>query len=160
MVSYELAKGAEVMSVPPLEYQTGPENYKTLNFRGRTKRFMSLAKKVAHNCEAEDYKHGAVLVKGGKVINTAFNKNSYCSFGCRFRNEQPGTPTVHAELGAVLGISRSVTTGSTLYVCRIGKRGDYRLSKPCPMCYAALKHVGVRRVVWTINNKECGTYKL
>lgn len=143
----------------PTEYDIGPE-YRTLQFNGRIKRMMSLAKKVAYNCEADDYKHGAVLAKGGTVINTAFNKNSHCSFGYRFRNINLGLPTLHAEIGAVIGIDRSVTTGATLYVCRVGKNGDYRLSKPCPMCYAALKHVGVRKVVWTINNKECGTYKL
>ena len=142
-----------------LEYDVGPE-YKTLPFRGRTKRIMALAKKVACNCEAEDYKHGAVLVKGGTIINTAFNKNSHCSFGYRFRNINLGLPTLHAEIGAVIGIDRSVTTGATLYVCRVGKDGSYRLSKPCLMCHTALKHVGVRKVVWTINDKECGMYKL
>jgi len=148
------------LSQDPTEYDTGPMVYKTIPFRGRTKRIMSLAKKVAYNSEADDYKHGAVLVKGGKIINTSFNKNSYCSFGCKFRNRDLGTPTVHAELGAILGISRTVTTGSSIYVCRVGKNGDYRLSKPCPMCDSALRHVGVRAVVWTINNKKCGTYKL
>jgi len=43
--------------------------YKTIPFRGRTKRIMSLAKKVAYNSEADDYKHGAVLVKGGKILS-------------------------------------------------------------------------------------------
>jgi hypothetical protein len=61
----------------PTEYDIGPE-YRTLQFNGRIKRMMSLAKKVAYNCEAEDYKHGAVLAKGGTVINTAFNKNRLC----------------------------------------------------------------------------------
>ena len=148
------------MSKQPVESPAGPENYKIIELSGRTERFISFAKRMAHNCVAEDYKHGAVLVKGGKIINAAFNKNSHCSFGYRFRQEQPGYPTLHAELGAILGINRTVTTGATLYVCRIGRRGSYRLSKPCPMCYTALKHVGVRKVVWTIDNKTCGTYKI
>ena len=46
------------------------------------------------------------------------------------------------------------------HVARIGKNGDYRLSKPCPMCYAVMKHVGVKRVVYTINNNVAGSYKL
>ena len=87
----------------PTEYEIGPE-YRTLQFNGRIKRMMSLAKKVAYNCEADDYKHGAVLAKGGTVINTAFNKNSHCSFGYRFRNINLGLPTLHAEIGAVIGI--------------------------------------------------------
>lgn len=147
------------MSHNPREYKTQIP-YDEFGYSGKTKRFMAIAKRIAWNSEAEDYKHGALLVKGGKIINVSFNKNNYCSFGCRFRHVQPGNATIHAEIGAILGIDRSVTAGSTIYVCRIGKNGDYRLSKPCPMCHEVLKFVGVKRVVWTINNQTCGSYKI
>lgn len=117
---------------------------------GKNKRYFELAKRTAQKSGFRT-RHGAVLVKGGSVINVSTNSDDYCSFGMRFRNE-PGKATIHAEIGVILGLDRSVTEGSTIYVARINKKGEYRMSKPCPMCQAALKHVGVKRVIYTTDN--------
>ena len=50
----------------------------------RHRRHISLAKRVAHNSNFEDYRHGAVLARGKKVINVSANKNSYKSWGSGF----------------------------------------------------------------------------
>jgi tRNA(Arg) A34 adenosine deaminase TadA len=78
----------------------------------------------------------------------------------RFRKKDLGLATVHAELGAILGVDRKLTHGATIYVARIGKEDAYRPSQPCGMCMAAMRYVGVKRVVFTINNKFAGSYKL
>lgn len=129
-------------------------------YNGKTARFMALAKNVAAQSTYGDYRHGAVLVRGGSVINTSPNKDSHCAFAKRFRRRDFGHATVHAEVGAILGLDRSTTEGTTLYVARIGKAGDFRMSKPCDMCEAILKHCGVKKVIFTIDNKEVGRYKL
>jgi len=133
-----------------------------VSYSGKVARFMSLAKNVARQSEFSDYRHGAILVKGGSIISTSPNKDSFCSFGARFRNghHQPGHATRHAEIGAILGLDRSITDGATLYVARIGKADEFRMSKPCQMCESTLRHVGIKRVIYTINNKEVGGYKL
>tara|TARA_R110002074_G_C12410303_1_gene654996 strand:+ start:669 stop:1112 length:444 start_codon:yes stop_codon:yes gene_type:complete len=128
-------------------------------YSGKVRRYMELAKRMAIQSTYPDYRHGAVLVKGS-IRNVSFNKNNYCAFGSRFQREHGGRTTLHAELGAILGMDRSITDGATVYVARVGREGDYKLSKPCAMCHEALKHVGVRRVVYTINNKKAGSYKL
>jgi len=101
-------------------------------------------------------------VRGSSVINVSENKNNFCSFGRRFRkcDIQPGHSTVHAELGSILGVGRNKTEGADVYVARIGKKGDFKMSKPCPMCESALRHVGVRRVIYTIDDKIAGSYRL
>jgi len=139
------------------DYDFSPD--KIHEYTGRVGRYLEHAKKIALQ-SGEDYRHGAVLVKGGSVINTSMNKNSYCSFGMRFRKKDKGLATVHAELGAILGVDRKLTYGATVYVARIGKQEDYKLSKPCSMCKAAMQHVGIKRVVFTINSKFAGSYKL
>jgi len=139
------------------DYEISPD--KLHEYTGRVGRYLEHAKKVATQ-SGEDYRHGAVLVKGGSVINTSINKNSYCSFGMRFRKKEHGLATVHAELGAILGIDKKLTLGATIYVARIGKQDTYRPSQPCGMCMAAMRYVGVKRVVFTINNKFAGSYKL
>ena len=139
------------------DYEYSPD--KLHEYAGRIGRYLEQAKKVATH-SGEGYRHGAILVKGGSVINSSINKNSYCSFGMRFRKKEQGLATVHAELGAILGIDKKLTHGATIYVARIGKQGMYRPSQPCGMCMAAMRYVGVKRVVFTINNKFAGSYKL
>jgi len=127
---------------------------------GKIKRHFHIARKVAESSCYPDYRHGAVLVKGNKIRSLATNKNSHVSFGNRFRQRNCGHATHHAELGCILGLDRAVTMGSTIYVVRIGKNGEFRMSKPCPMCHQALSHVGVRRVVYSIDEHTAGAYKL
>jgi len=126
----------------------------------RHRRHLDLAKRVAHNSSFEDYRHGAVLARGKSVINASANKNSYKSWWQRFRHRDCGYATQHAELGCILGVDRSLTQGATVYVARIGKLGDLRYSKPCPMCQSAMKHVGIREVIYTVNEEEVGRLRL
>ena len=118
----------------------------------KNKRYIEFAKRVAEQSNYGKFRHGAVLVKGSSVRSISCNKHRHCSFGARFRREGYGEATLHAELGAILGLSRSTTQGATVYVARINKEGKARISKPCPMCEAAMRHVGVRRVYYT--NKQ------
>jgi deoxycytidylate deaminase len=147
------------MSSIAKEYDSSYSATKTHKYAGKIRRYMDLAKRMAQQSDFPDYRHGAVLIKGS-VRNVATNKNNYCSFGSRFQKGHSGRTTLHAELGAILGVDRSVTEGATVYVARIGKENNYKISKPCSMCHEALKHVGVKRVVYTINNKIAGSYKL
>jgi tRNA(Arg) A34 adenosine deaminase TadA len=122
---------------------------------------MELAKRLAEQSEYGKFKHGAVLVQGGSVLNCSYNKDNYNSFGSRFRSPTTGHATLHAEIGCVLGIPRGKTTGATVYVARVNRFGNEKMSKPCNMCQNVLKHVGVKRVVYTTGTeKEHGVMKL
>ena len=123
-------------------------------------RFFDLAKNIAYNSPYGKIRHGALLIKGGSILNASYNKDNYSSFGNRFRALHRGHATVHAELGVVLGMPRNVTSGSDVYVCRINREGDFRSSKPCAMCHEVLKHVGVKRVYYTTNDNTVEMYKL
>ena len=127
---------------------------------GKTKRYFEAARKIAESSNSPDYRHGAVLVKGNKIRNSAVNKNAHVSFGNRFRTRDCGHATHHAELGCILGLDRGVTTGATVYVVRIGKGGEFRMSKSCPMCHQVLAHVVVKKVVYSIDEESAGGYKL
>ena len=125
----------------------------------KTQSRMDLAKKVALRGTYGGFKHGALLLRGGKVINSSCNKNNHCAFGSRFRQRDEGSPTLHAEIGCVLNLDRSTTEGATMLVVRVSKTGEYRMSKPCSMCRAVLKHVGIKKVYYTDNNGELKSYK-
>jgi len=126
----------------------------------RKKRFFDLAARVAENAAQGGYKHGAILVRGNIVLNASHNKNAYTRFGERFRRRDKGDATHHAELGCILGLDRSVTRGADVYVVRVGRSGNLLLSKPCDMCEAALRHVGVRRVYYSLNDGNFEFYRL
>jgi deoxycytidylate deaminase len=125
----------------------------------KQKRILNIARQIAYKSTYKRYRHGAVLVKGGAILNTSTNSNDFCSFGTRFRKEC-GHATMHAELGSILGISRCVTEGSTLYVVRITKNGDFAISKPCKMCESILRHVGIKKVIYTNSSNSIESYKL
>jgi len=133
---------------------------RTIQSTNRTQRYLNLAKNVALQSTYGKLKHGAVLVKGGSVINTCCNKDNFCSFGSRFRDPERGSATVHAELGCIRGLARDVTTGSDVFVCRVNRKGEFRNSKPCTMCHQVLKHVGIKRVYYTVGGGNIKMYKL
>lgn len=71
-----------------------------------------------------------------------------------------GEATVHAELAAILNVPRSQTEGADLYVVRVGAEEDLRNSRPCRMCQAALKFVGVKRVFYSAEGGDFEVLKL
>ena len=122
-------------------------------------RGLRMAAKAAENSEHDTFRHGAVLVKGGSIINIAANNDNHTPFGERFRTS-PGRATHHAELGCIMGIDRSTTTGGVVYAARVNKAGEWKMSKPCSMCHEAMKFVGIKKVVYTIGPNEWGCYKI
>lgn len=126
----------------------------------RKRRFVQLAARSAEQSRYGAIWHGAVLVRGGSVLNVTNNKGNYCRFGTRFRERGSGTATLHAELACILNLDRRMTSGGTIYVVRVGKDGEYKMSKPCAMCEAALKHVGVNRVYYSTNDETLEMIKL
>ena len=126
----------------------------------KKQRYIELAVRIAGQTEFREYKHGAVLVRGGTVLNTSCNKNKYKAWANRFRKKQRGHATVHAEIGAILGLDRSITEGATIYVVRVGRDGCLRNSKPCPMCEAAMQFVGVKKVVYSNENGDIESMRI
>lgn len=126
----------------------------------RDQRAINLAIKVAKTSNHKKAKHGAVLTKGGSVINLATNSYNYCSFASRFKQEEWQTCLEHAEISCIKGLDRSVTKGATIYVARVNKNGKSDLSKPCSLCQDVLKFVGVKKAVYTVNEDEIESMKL
>lgn len=126
----------------------------------KKQRYIELASRIAQQTEFKEYKHGAILVRAGAVINTSCNKNKYKAWANQFRKKQHGHATIHAEIGAILGLDRSLTEGSTIYVVRVGKCGDLKNSKPCPMCEAAMQYVGIKKVVYSSEDGKIETMRI
>lgn len=127
-------------------------NTKNFEPTKKNKRMFSFAKRMAMMSDYGHFSHGAVLVKCGNVLNASHNKDKTCSFGSRFRCKNLGRATLHAELGAVLNMSRDSTEGADIYVVRVNRTGELRNSKPCEMCKEAMRFCGVKRVFYSTEN--------
>ena len=120
-----------------------------------------LAKKMAECSTYGNFRHGAVLVRGGAIINFGINSEKYSSVGAKYRPEEKGVSTYHAEIKAILNIPRSQTKGAVMYVARASKgKKEERMSKPCRMCHAVMRERGISQVFYTVDDKVIGTYKL
>lgn len=110
----------------------------------RDKAYLSLAVKTAQLSDMWN-RHGAVLVRGGSVLALGINKSRndpvivrHLGGRCRSR---------HAE---VVAIARAGNVrGATIYLARLDRGGNVRLSKPCKSCQKYLDKHGIKRVVYT-----------
>ena len=119
-----------------------------------------MARKMASSSDYGNFRHGAVLIKSSAIIGLGVNNEKYCSVGAKFRPDERGISTYHAEISALLNLPRSVTKGATMFVARVAKgTGDWRLSKPCNMCHAVMEERGIFQVYYSIDGDTIGHYK-
>mgnify|MGYP001561094154 CR=1 FL=1 len=114
-------------------------------------RYIDRAVKAALTSTYGRFRHGAVLVSGGRVINSGYNKPNFCSFAERFR-EAPGPATFHAEIDCIYNVSKEHLTGAAVYVVRLDTSDKLRMSRPCDMCLNVLRFCGVTKVYYSDND--------
>jgi tRNA(Arg) A34 adenosine deaminase TadA len=119
-----------------------------------------LANKLAESSTYGNFRHGAVLVRGGAIQGLGCNSERYCSVGAKYRPEEKGIATYHAEIRAILGVPRHLTRGSTIYVTRVNKKSESRNSRPCSMCQAVLAAQGIRKAIYSIDENTFGIMKI
>ena len=109
--------------------------------------FLNMARYFAEKSE-ENKRHGAIIVKSGRVVGTGFN---------RFKNHPHNIPeelikvhcSRHAEEVA-LREAGSNSRGAILYVARVNRQGIDRNSKPCCVCNELIKSYGIKKVIHTV----------
>lgn len=91
-------------------------------------------------------RHGAVVVNSGNIVALATNVNKNVP-----RNVKSNF-SVHAEVAALrsLGSPGIKTPKLVLYVARVGKCGEPRLSRPCNDCWKFMAFYNVKEVVYTV----------
>lgn len=122
-----------------------------ISLSNKQRRFLNLASRIAETSILPQ-KHGAVIVKAGRVISLGVNK---------WRNREMNSPqaeynpylTYHAETDAI-GNARNDLSGATIYIARIGKDGNEKFSRPCQRCTQAIKAVGIKKVIYTTGSEN------
>ena len=120
----------------------------------RIKTLIAHGKRVSTRSEYQ-FKLGAIIFRGNKVISTGFNKNKthptarkYFQFG-----------SIHAEIDAIVHAIENVK-GASILVCRTLKNGNPAIAKPCAMCVQVMREFGIKEVFWTIQNIPFWDYSL
>ena len=110
------------------------------------KSFVDLAISEAER-SYQNFKHGAIVVRSGKVISSGHNKVS-----SRCPNHMY---SIHAESAAIKNCSEKTgcLTNSHVYVVRINKTG-LAGSQPCSKCQRFMKLHGVSRVFYSTGRRE------
>lgn len=109
-------------------------------------KYLELATRIAlANTQAKTYLFGAVALRSDGAIVTSTN----------IRTQTP-EHSAHAEYRLLKKAGR----GSTIWVARIDRQGDWAMAKPCPKCQTLIKNKGVERVYYTIAPDEYGVWKV
>lgn len=111
----------------------------------RTKKFFRLAKLASRQSTATNFRLGAVIVKGNKVLGIGFND----PFKTHPLSNTP-YQYIHAELSAIIN-SRTDLDGAFIYVYRSGLKERPLMSKPCEHCMEHLYRAGIKKVFYSTN---------
>lgn len=117
----------------------------------KDKHFLDRAIEVAKipTCK---FKHGAIIVKNGNPLGVGINHTINDPY---FLTDEVAAKhaAVHAEVAALTACKKSNVEGATIYVARVLKNGEPRMSKPCVACQNALKAAGIKKVFYTIDSE-------
>jgi len=110
-------------------------------------RHESRIKQAVKVASSSDYrwKHGAVVVRGGRVIGFAPNK---------FRNApevDAANVTDHAEAAIIRELLKNYPDlrNSVIYIARVSNSGQTRMSRPCANCMKLIVDAGIKEIVYT-----------
>ncbi len=115
-----------------------------------------IIKACMEECDKSKYYYhlGCVLyAKGGKIISTGHNQiRSTRQIKDKY---QKWTNALHAEQAALMNIDWNKVKGCSALVLKVSKT-EKKLSnaKPCPMCQAIFKHVGIKDIYYSNSDGE------
>lgn len=115
-------------------------------------KYLKMAFKIAseHPYYSEmGYLHGAVIVKGGRVLSSGINKPKTNQFIATYAYHEGSN--IHAECDAILRARKKTDLkGAKLYVARMRKIDKLPgISKPCIMCQKIIQRYGIKKVFYT-----------
>ena len=91
-----------------------------------------IATRLAMKSDHQHFRHGAIVLKGGSIVATGYNK-----------------ATEHAEVNALKKLDPRKRKGATIISVRVTKGGKLAMAKPCPECEKYIKESGVKSVIWS-----------
>ena len=92
------------------------------------------------------FRVGCVLAKKGRIISVG--KNDMSKSHPIVKGFSPWAH-LHAEIDCCLGLRPYDVVGCAAYVVRVLANEDTAMARPCKMCRAVLKNMGIEKVYYT-----------
>ena len=121
----------------------------------RESAYLSVARYLATKSSAKNT-HGAVVVKGGRVVGTGYNKNKNNPHFVSPEHIKTNC-SVHAERSAIKDAGYDVKN-AVIYIARVNRHGEDRDSKPCPRCLELIEESGIKRIVYTTQLRRANVH--
>jgi deoxycytidylate deaminase len=100
-------------------------------------------------CSPDNFRVGAILVRGGNIISTGFNKGWKSHPIQASMYPDRGWKAAHAEIDALRGLRPYDVLGSSIFVVRLRKDGTRALARPCFKCFEVLTQYGIKKVYYS-----------
>jgi deoxycytidylate deaminase len=118
------------------------------NFSKSEERYLAIAANLARSSQVRRYKHGAIIVRGGRIISTGINKvRNHPQVLNNNKEDIIADAHIHAEVDAIKKVSG--LKGAKIYIARVNRSGQTRLSRPCEFCYDVIVKSGISKIVYT-----------
>jgi|TARA_R110002126_G_scaffold220439_4_gene365863 deoxycytidylate deaminase len=100
---------------------------------------------------AMQYRHSAVIVKGGRVLSVGRNRNKTHPDSVSLNTDgELYCRSIHAEMDAISRVkNKDILRGAIIYVARKSRTGLPGMSCPCKMCQGQINKYGLKRAVFT-----------
>lgn len=127
----------------------------------RVKKAIKYAKAAALKCnDGFQYRHGAALLRGNKVLSTGVNQPRPVSWVHYNKRQDPFFLTMHAEISCIHGIDGNKIRGSTVVVVRVSKNQVLTNSKPCGTCIHEMRRKQVSKCYYSVADNQIGVLDL
>lgn len=103
-------------------------------------------------------KHGAVVVKKGKIIQSG--RNQYCSMERIKHFNAHRIWSIHAEMNVLMGLPKCVTKNADIYVVRVNGEGEIVNSKPCKICMSMILKSGIKTIHYSNDENTIVSQKI
>ncbi len=112
-------------------------------------RYIALALQEASRSSLTDWRIGAVIARGGKVISSGYNRYSgkIDSLSRRYGLE---IYSLHAEMDAIVKAEGHSLSGASMFISGFkDKNGNDIVCRPCNKCLKIIELVGIKIVYYT-----------
>lgn len=99
----------------------------------------------------EDFRLGAVLFRGGSIINASSNSYKILSYRRPLFEYEA---TRHAECAVIHNIPKEVLKECGMIVIRIDRKNNIVSAKPCKACIQAIKSAGISKLFYSSYNGD------
>jgi len=123
----------------------------------RHERWLKFCMKIVTKSKSYHYKHVSILVKSGRILAIAYNRNDRPG---KLRYAFYGNRGWHSELAALSKFKPDEIKGATLYTLGINQNGNLIFGCPCLQCQTLIRQYNLKGVYYLNKNAEVKQLKV